>query len=61
MKVIPHPFSGMSVTDDPSLDIHCPCGNTFFLHWNGGELDRRKCECGLTYWTESTGTILRIR
>lgn len=33
-------------------DVTCPCGRTFHLWWNGGELDEELCACGRYYRTE---------
>lgn len=48
------------VEDFESGDTQCiRCGKTLRLHWNGGELDEKRC-CGLTYRTEVQRTDLVV-
>lgn len=51
------PVEGMAFSDG---DIECPCGEIVHLWYNGGELDRRTCRCGVSYWTEATMIVLRV-
>lgn len=42
-------------------DVTCQCGRSFQLYWNGGELDRHLCACGLFYRTEHREVELVVR
>lgn len=42
-------------------DFFCSCGRgPYKLWWNGGELDSRKCACGLWYYGEHQRTLIRV-
>lgn len=49
--------NGMDFSDGK---IRCKCGETLWLHWNGGELDSKSCTCGRYYYTEHRKTVLVI-
>jgi hypothetical protein len=48
----------MTETEYPENDVACPCGKTFHLFWNGGELDRHDCSCGRKYYGEHRVTVM---
>lgn len=51
------PVDGMEFSDGL---IDCPCGEQVRLWFNGGELDREKCACGIVYSTEHASIVLRV-
>lgn len=57
MEVIENPVDGMEFGEGTIL---CPCGESVYLWFNGGELDYRGCKCGRVYYTEHRSTVLRI-
>lgn len=48
----------VEVGEYPDGKFACDCGRTIRLWWNGGELDRETCECGIQWWGEHASTVL---